>query len=84
MSSDLEMTRKLARYMLEIPKRELANEICKAMLGGELKRLIRKRRTNYYAAAQAIIVMLRLRVNSFGPEVYDLYKEDEEVLFPSD
>ncbi|GAG24411.1 unnamed protein product [marine sediment metagenome] len=84
MTSDLEMTRRLARYMLEIPKKKLANEICKEMSEGGLERLTRKGRTKYYAAAQAIIVMLRARVEHFGPETQDLYKEDEEVLYPSD
>lgn len=84
MKSDLETTRRLARYMLEIPKEELAHEIRKAMFESEVKRLTRQARTSSYKAAQAIIVMLRLRVERFGSETQDLYKEDEEALYSSD
>jgi len=85
MKSNSEIIRRFARYMLEIQKEELANEICKAFSGGSgLSKLARISKMRYYKAAQAIIVMLRLRVERFGSETQDLYKEDEEALYSDD
>lgn len=84
MKSDLEITRRLARYMLEIPKEEVARKICQVLSPLGFDRLRRHAKTGYYKAAQAIIVMLRLRVERFGSETQDLYKEDEEALYFGD